>query len=82
MNEHRSFERINKRQLLNPMTLDYLTQYTLQRDAQKKFGVVLKQSTSASKMKMKISLQDMHLIFQIVTFANQNILYEYVQKLE
>jgi len=29
MNEHSSFERINKRQLLNPISLDYLTQFTL-----------------------------------------------------
>ena len=31
---------------------------------------------------MKISLQDMHLIFQILSFANENVTNEYVNKLE
>ena len=33
-------------------------------------------------MKAKISLQDLHLILQIVSFANNNIANEYVMKLE
>jgi hypothetical protein len=50
---------------MNPITLNYLTQYRLEKDPIKKekFGVALQQDTSFSRIKMKISLQDMHLIF-------------------
>jgi len=40
------------------------------------------QEVNFQKFKAKISLQDMHLMFQIMTFANQNVTNEYVKKLE
>lgn len=46
------------------------------------YGVNVISEIDFSKMKAKISLQDLHLILQIVTFANHNIANEYVKKLE
>ncbi len=37
---------------------------------------------SIQKMKIKISLQDMHLLFLIIKYANENVSKEYMKKLE
>lgn len=46
------------------------------------FGVDQISQIKLDRVKVKMSLQDMHLIFQIVTFANENVSQEYLKKLE
>jgi hypothetical protein len=46
------------------------------------FGASILTEIELSKFKAKISLQDLHLMFQIITYANHNIANEYVKKLE
>ena len=90
LNENIEFHKIKKRQLMRNFNLKYITNSTLIRPEKTdtfrqvllEYGANVISEIDFSKMKAKISLQDLHLILQIVTFANHNIANEYVKKLE
>jgi|LauGreDrversion4_2_1035121.scaffolds.fasta_scaffold91094_1 hypothetical protein len=75
---------------MSNFNLSYISQSTLLRlekfDTLRQkvfeFGAMVISEIEFSKLKAKISLQDLHLILQIVSYANHNIANEYVKKLE
>eukprot|EP00347_Sterkiella_histriomuscorum_P018285 403346093 len=86
------FMKIKKRQLLTPFKLSYSS--TLELDSNRAgpkkpnivdnliFGVLSESEIKLERVKMKMSLQDLHLLYQIITFANENVSKEYMQKLD
>lgn len=74
---------MRKRQLLTPFRLSYDQNYELFRGGNaQEFCVNCQSEVKIEKVKMKVSLQDMHLLYQIITFANENVSQEYFKKLE
>lgn len=63
LNTEREFDMIKKTQLFTPFDFHYTSTLDMKKDEFGKFGVISTNDLKLNKMKVKISMKDMHLMF-------------------